>query len=71
MTSASEIKSTALEEPLKRAALRRNLRTAAIVGFAFSGGLFSTAGLAASSSIAFVVLMVLRLNSSKYIFKSD
>lgn len=61
MTNASVIKATALQEPLRRAALRRNLGTAAILGLALSGGPFGLLWLATTSTSAFTVLMLWRL----------
>ena len=67
MTHYSEPNTMTLQQPLRRAALRRNLGTAAIVALAFSGGPFGLSWLAASSGTAFVVLMVLRLKQQQII----
>lgn len=56
-----ELNTMILQQPLRRAALRRNLGTAAIVAAAFSGGPFGLSWLAASSATAFLVLMLWRL----------
>jgi hypothetical protein len=67
MTNASEIKATALQEPLRRAALRRNLGTAAILGLAFSGGPFGLTWLATSSATAFLMLILWRVRQQQLI----
>lgn len=56
-----ELNTMILQQPLRRAALRRNLGTAAIVAAAFSGGPFGLSWLAASSAITFAALMTWRL----------
>jgi hypothetical protein len=60
MTHFTELKALSLQQPLRRAALRRNLSTAAIVAVAFCGGPFGLPWLATSSATAFVALMVWR-----------
>ena len=67
MTNATGIKATALHEPLRRAALRRNLGTAAILGLAFSGGPFGLLWLATTSTTTFAALMLWRLRQHQMI----
>ena len=67
MTNAAEIKATALQEPLRRAALRRNMGAAAILGLAFSGGPFGLLWLATTSSTTFIVLMFWRRKQQQMI----
>ena len=67
MTNSSEIKATNLQEPLRRAALRRNLGTAAILCLAFSGGPFGLLWLATTSTTTFAVLMLWRLRQHQMI----
>jgi hypothetical protein len=67
MTNVSEIKATGLQVPLRRAALRRNLGAAAILGLAFSGGPFGLLWLATTSSTTFAVLMIWRLKQHQVI----
>lgn len=45
---------------LRQAALRRNLRTAAVLGLAISGGLVSSSWLAATAGGSFLVLTAWR-----------
>jgi len=61
MTHTTELKSQSLQQPLRGAALRRNLGTAAIVAAAFSGGPFGVTWLATSSATAFLVLVLCRM----------
>jgi len=61
MTHTTELKSQSLQQPLRRAALRRNLGTAAILAAAFSGGPFGVTWLATSSATAFLVLVLCRM----------
>jgi hypothetical protein len=61
MIQLTDPETTPLQQPLKRAAQRRNLGTAAIVVIAFSGGPFGVTWLAASSATTFVVLMLWRM----------
>lgn len=65
MTNAPEIKATALQQPMRGAALRRNLGTAAILGLAFSGGPFGLLWLATTSTTTFIVLMLWRLKQQQ------
>jgi len=65
MTHFTELKSVSLQQPLRRAAMRRNLKTAAIVALAFSGGPFGLTWLATSSASAFMVLIFWRLKQQK------
>ena len=67
MTNASEVKATALQEPLRRAALRRNMGTAAILGLAFSGGPFGLLWLATTSTTTFIVLMLWRIKQQQMV----
>lgn len=67
MSHFTALKTLPLQQPLRRAALRRNLGTAAIIAVAFSGGPFGLPWLATSSGTAFVVLMVLRLKQQQII----
>jgi hypothetical protein len=67
MTNAPEIKATALQKPFRRAALRRNLGTAAILTLAFSGGPFGLLWLATTSTTTFIVLMLWRLRQHQMI----
>jgi len=60
MTHFTELKALSLQQPFRRAFLRRNLGTAAIVAVAFSGGPFGLPWLATSSATAFVALMIWR-----------
>lgn len=50
-----------LKTPMRRAAVRRNLGTAAILGVAASGALISTTWLAVSAGGAFLVLLAVRM----------
>jgi len=61
MTHTAKLKSQSLQQPLRRAALRRNLGTAAILAAAFSGGPFGLAWLAATSSVTLTALWTWRL----------
>jgi len=61
MTHTTELKSQSLQQPLRRAALRRNLGTASILAAAFSGGPFGVTWLATSSATAFLVLVLCRM----------
>jgi len=61
MTHTTELKSQSLQQPVRGAALRRNLGTAAIVAAAFSGGPFGVTWLATSSATAFLVLVLCRM----------
>jgi hypothetical protein len=67
MTNAAEIKATALQEAMRRAALRRNLGTAAILGLAFTGGPFGLLWLATTSTTTFAVLMLWRLRQHQIV----
>jgi hypothetical protein len=58
MIQLTDPETTPLQQPLKRAARRRNLGTAAIVAIAFSGGPFGMTWLAASSATTFVVMLL-------------
>ena len=65
MTTTPQASSTAIPErirqSLRHAALKRNLRTAAVLGLAVSGGLLGTGWLAASAGTTFVALTTWRL----------
>ena len=65
MTHTTELKALSLQQPLRHAALRRNLGTAAIVAVAFSGAPFGLTWLATSSASAFLVLMLWRLRQQQ------
>jgi hypothetical protein len=65
MAYTTELTSVSLQQPLRRAALRRNLGTTAILVVAFSGGPFGLTWLAASSATAFIVLMLWRLKQQQ------
>jgi hypothetical protein len=67
MTHFTDLKVLHLQQPLRRAALRRNLGTAAIVAVAFSGGPFGLPWLATSSATAFLLLMLWRLKQEHMI----
>jgi len=58
MTNTTELKSQSLQQPLRGAALRRNLGTAAILAAAFSGGLFGLTWLATSSATTLIALFL-------------
>lgn len=49
------------EQQWKRAAIRRNLKTAALLGLAFSGGAFGLTWLAATSVTTFTFMMIWQL----------
>jgi len=65
MTHTTELKSLSLQQPLRRAALRRNIGTAAITALAFSGGPFGLTWLATTSATTFTVLMLWRLKQKE------
>ena len=65
MTHTSELKTKSLQQPLRYAALRRNLGTAFIVAVAFSGGPFGLTWLATSSATTFLVLMLWQLKQQQ------
>ena len=67
MIQLTDPETTPLEQPLQRAAQRRNLGTVAIVAIAFSGGPFGVTWLAASSATTFVVLMLWRMKQQRMI----
>jgi hypothetical protein len=56
-----------VQQPLRNAALRRNLGTTAILAVAFSGGPFGLTWLATSSATAFLVLMFWRMKQQQII----
>jgi hypothetical protein len=60
MDYSPEIKAMPMDQSLKRAALRRNMGTSAIVAMAFCGAPFGLPWLAASSTIVFVILLAWR-----------
>jgi hypothetical protein len=60
-----EIKAMPIDQPLKRAALRRNLGTSAIIAMAFCGAPFGLPWLATSSTITFVALLSWRLKQQQ------
>ena len=49
-----------LNNHLRNASFRRNLRTAALLGAAASGGIFGVSWLAASCSSTFITLLIIR-----------
>jgi len=57
MIHTTERQASLVEQPLRNAALRRNLGTTAIIAVAFSGGPFGLTWLATSSTTTFLVLM--------------
>lgn len=65
MTTTPQASSTAIpkriRQSLRHAALQRNLRTAAVVGVAASGGLVSTAWLTGTIGLTFSLLLAWRL----------
>jgi hypothetical protein len=65
MAYTTELKSVSLQQPLRRAALRRNLGTTAFLAVALSGGPFGLTWLAASSATAFIVLMLWRVKQQQ------
>jgi hypothetical protein len=65
MTHTPELKSLWLQQPLRSAALRRHLRTAAIVAIALSGGPLGLTWLATSSATTFIVLMLWRMKQQQ------
>jgi len=65
MTHTTQLKSESLQQTLRCAALRRNLRTAAIVAVAFSGGPFGLTWLATSSATAFLALVLWRIKEQR------
>jgi hypothetical protein len=67
MTHITDLKSLPLQQPLRHAALRRNLGTAAIVALGFSGGPFGLTWLATSSATTFIVLMLWRVKPQQLI----
>jgi hypothetical protein len=58
MDNPTQERSTSLQQSVRRAALRRNIRTAAIVAIAFSGGPFGLTALATSSATVFGILLL-------------
>jgi len=60
MNHTTELKASALQHPLRDAAVRRNLGTAAIIAIAFSGGPFGMTWLATSSASTFLMMMIWR-----------
>jgi hypothetical protein len=65
MTHTTERQASPVQQPLRDAALRRNLGTLAIITVAFSGGPFGLTWLATSSATTFLVLMLWRANQEK------
>ena len=57
MILLTEAKAMSMEQSLKNAALRRNVRTAAIVGLSFCGAPFGFGWLALSMGGSFTILM--------------
>lgn len=57
MNRIVERKASPLQQPLRQAAIRRNIGTTAILAAAFSGGPFGLTWLATSSTTTFLVLM--------------
>ncbi len=67
MTYITERQTSPVQQPLRNAALRRNLGTLAIITVAFSGGPFGLTWLTTSSTTTFLVLMLWRVNQPKMI----
>jgi hypothetical protein len=67
MTHTTERQASPVQQPLRKAALRRNLGTSAIIAVAFSGGPFGLTWLAASSATAVFVLMLWRVKQQQMI----
>jgi hypothetical protein len=67
MTHTTERQASPVQQPLRNAALRRNLGTTAIIGVAFIGGPFGLTWLAASSATALIVLMFWRVKQQQMI----
>jgi hypothetical protein len=67
MTHTTERQASPVQQPLRNAALRRNLGTTAILAVAFSGGPFGLTWLATSSATAFLVLMFWRVKEQQMI----
>jgi hypothetical protein len=65
MTHTTELKVMSCQQPLRNAALRRNLGTAAIIAIAFSGGPFGLTWLATSSASIFLALLLWRFRQQK------
>jgi hypothetical protein len=61
MIHSAEPTPISLQQPLRRASIRRNLGTASIVAVAFSGGPFGLTWLATSAATTFLVLMLWRM----------
>jgi hypothetical protein len=67
MMHNTERQASQVQQPLRNAALRRNLGTTAILAVAFSGGPFGLTWLATSSATAFLVLMFWRMKQQQII----
>jgi hypothetical protein len=65
MPHTTERQASPVQQPLRNAALRRNLGTSAIIAVAFSGGPFGLTWLATSSTTTFLLLMVWRFWQQK------
>jgi len=65
MPHTTERQASPVQQPLRNAALRRNLRTAAIIAGAFSGGPFGMTWLATSSATTFLALMIWQFRQRK------
>jgi hypothetical protein len=65
MTHTTERQVSPVQQPLRNAAVRRNLGTIAIIAVAFSGGPFGLTWLATSSATAFLVLMFWRIKQQQ------
>jgi len=65
MIHTTERQASLVEQPLRNAALRRNLGTTAIIAVAFSGGPFGLTWLAASSATAFLMLTFWRVKQQQ------
>jgi hypothetical protein len=67
MTHTTERQASPVQQPLRNAALRRNLGTSAIIAIAFSGGPFGLTWLATSSATAFLCLMLWRMKQQQMV----
>jgi hypothetical protein len=65
MPHTTERQASPVQQPLRNAALRRNLGISAIIAVAFSGGPFGLTWLATSSTTTFLLLMVWRFWQQK------
>jgi hypothetical protein len=67
MTHSTEFKASPLHQPLKNAALRRNLGTTVIIAVALSGAPLGLTWLATSSTTTFLLLMLWRVKQQQMI----